>query len=154
MARFLLSALSVIALVFSAEITRTPALGSQLQTLIQPEQNPQTRQSDKRSESGQRTAAIQEKRVALIIGNGAYVGANPLRNPPNDARAMSAALREIGFDVIERIDLNSREMKRAVIDLGNKLQTNDVGLFYYAGHGVQSNGRNYLIPVDAESEKE
>jgi caspase domain-containing protein len=154
MARFLLSALSVIALVFSAEITRTPALGSQLQTLIQPEQNPQTRQSEKRSESGQRTAAIQEKRVALIIGNGAYVGANPLRNPPNDARAMSAALREIGFEVVERIDLNSREMKRAVIEFGNKLQTNDVGLFYYAGHGVQSNGKNYLIPVDAEIEKE
>jgi caspase domain-containing protein len=140
MARFLLSALGVIILVFSAEIERTPALATHHQIPIQ-------------SEPAQRPA-IQEKRVALIIGNGAYVGANPLRNPPNDARSMSAALRQIGFDVIERIDLNSREMKRAVIEFGNKLRSNDVGLFYYAGHGVQSNGKNYLIPVDAEIEKE
>jgi len=154
MARFLLSALSVIALVFSAEITRTPALGSQRQILIQPEQSPQSRRHEESPESGQRAGATQEKRFALVIGNGEYVGANPLRNPPNDARAMSAALREIGFDVIERTNLNSREMKKAIIDLGNKLKANDVGLFYYAGHGVQSNGKNYLIPVDAEIEKE
>jgi hypothetical protein len=140
MARFLLSALGVITLVFSAEIERTPALAAHHQISIQ-------------SEPAQKPA-IQEKRVALIIGNGSYVGANPLRNPPNDARSMSAALRQIGFDVIERIDLNTREMKRAVIDFGNKLRSNDVGLFYYAGHGVQSNGKNYLIPVDAEIEKE
>src|SRR5262249_19267883 len=88
------------------------------------------------------------------IGNGAYVGANPLRNPQNDARAMGAALRETGFEVVERIDLNSREMKKSIIDFGNKLQNNEVGLFYYAGHGAQSNGKNYLIPVDAEIEKE
>lgn len=153
MARFLLSALSVIALVFSAEITRTPALG-QHQTLIQPEQSPQSRRPEERPGAGQKAGSIQEKRFALVIGIGAYVGANPLRNPPNDVRAMSAALREIGFDVIERINLNSREMKRAVIEFGNKLATNDVGLFYYAGHGTQSNGKNYLIPVDAEIEKE
>jgi len=151
MARLLLSALSVIALVFSAEITRTPALGSHHQALIQPEQS---RRPEERPESGQRAGAIKEKRFALVIGNGEYVGANPLRNPPNDAHAMSVALREIGFDVIERTNLNSREMKKAIIDLGNKLKTNDVGLFYYAGHGVQSNGKNYLIPVDAEIEKE
>jgi hypothetical protein len=137
MARFLLSALSVIALVFSAEITITPALCSQYQILIQPEESPQTRQTEKRSESGQKAGAIWEKRVALVIGNGAYGGANPLLNPTNDARSISAALREIGFDVIERINLNSREMKRAVIDFGNKLATSDVGLFYYAGHGTQ-----------------
>lgn len=146
MARFLISALGVIALVFSAEITKTPALGNQERILRQPEQSLQNSQPGKQSD--------QEKRVALIIGNGAYVGAAPLRNPPNDARAMSAALRAIGFDVIERVDLKSREMKRAVIEFGNKLRTNDVGLFYYAGHGVQSNGKNYLIPVDAEIEKE
>jgi Caspase domain len=154
MARFLLSALSVITLVFSAEITRTPAFGSQHQALIQPEQSLQSRRPEERPESGQAAGAIQEKRFALVIGNGAYVGANPLRNPPNDARALSAALREIGFEVVERINLNSREMKKAIIDLGNKLQANDVGLFYYAGHGVQSNGKNYLVPVDAEIEKE
>jgi hypothetical protein len=140
MARFLLSALGVIALLFSAEIANAQTPAAQHQTPIQ-------------SEPAQKPA-IREKRVALIIGNGAYVGANPLRNPPNDARSMSARLREIGFDVIERIDLNSREMKRAVIEFGNKLQTSDVGLFYYAGHGVQTNGKNYLIPVDAEIEKE
>jgi Caspase domain len=154
MARFLLSALSVIALVFSAEITRTPALGSQHEILIQPGRSPQSRRPEESPESGQRPGATQEKRFALVIGNGEYAGANPLRNPPNDARAMSVALREIGFDVIERTNLNSREMKKAIIDLGNKLKANDVGLFYYAGHGVQSNGKNYLIPVDAEIEKE
>lgn len=153
MARFLISSLGVIALVFSAEITKTPALVSQRPILIQPERILQNSQPEKKSESGQKPA-IQEKRVALIIGNGAYVGATPLRNPPNDARSISAALREIGFDVIERVDLKSREMKRAVIEFGNKLRSNDVGLFYYAGHGVQSNGKNYLIPVDAEIEKE
>jgi hypothetical protein len=154
MARFLLSALSVIALVFSAIITITPALGRQHQSLIQPERSQQNRLLEERPKPGPSASSVQEKRFALVIGNGAYVGANLLRNPPNDARAMSASLREIGFDVVERINLNSREMKKAIIDLGNKLKTNDVGLFYYAGHGVQSNGKNYLIPVDAEIEKE
>jgi len=154
MARFLLSALVATTLVFSAEITKAPALGAQHQVFIQPEQSLQNHRLEKRSESGQRTRAIREKRFALVIGNGEYAGANPLRNPPNDARAMSTALREIGFDVVERVDLNSWEMKKSIIDFGDKLRSNDVGLFYYAGHGVQSNGKNYLIPVDAEIEKE
>jgi hypothetical protein len=153
MARFLSFALAAIFLVFSAEITKASSPGNQYQILIQPEQNLQNRQLEERSESDQ-SPATQEKRFALVIGNGAYAVANPLRNPANDARAMSAALRAIGFDVIEGIDLNSREMKKAIIALGNKLQASDVGLFYYAGHGVQSNGKNYLIPVDAEIEKE
>ena len=154
MARFLLSALVATTLVFSAEITKAPALGAQHQVFIQPEQSLQNHRLEKRSESGQRTGVIREERFALVIGNGEYVSATPLRNPPNDSRAMSAALREIGFEVIERVNLNSREMKKAIIDFGNRLQANDVGLFYYAGHGVQSNGKNYLIPVDAEIEKE
>src|SRR5262245_7447681 len=154
MARFLLSALVATTLVFSAEITKAPALGAQHQVFIQPEQSLQNHRLVKRSESGTRTGVIREERFALVIGNGEYVSATPLRNPPNDSRAMSAALREIGFEVIERVNLNSREMKKAIIDFGNKLQANDVGLFYYAGHGVQSNGKNYLIPVDAEIEKE
>jgi uncharacterized caspase-like protein len=153
MARFLLSALVAPALLFSAEITSAHNPGAQYQIFIQPERNLQNLGLEETGESGRSAAAILEKRVALVIGNGAYVTANPLRNPPNDARAMSAALREIGFEVVERIDLNSREMKKSIIDFGNKLLNNEVGLFYYAGHGVQSNGKNYLIPVDAEIEK-
>src|SRR5262249_15897172 len=131
MACFLLSALVVISLVLSAEFTKTPGLAANRRTPIQSEINLQNLRLEEGSESG-RGAAIREKRFGLVIGNGAYVAANTLRNPPNDARAMSAALREIGFEVAERADLNSREMKKAIIDFGDKLQNNEVGLFYYA----------------------
>jgi Caspase domain len=151
MTRFISSVLVAIAFLLSAEIAKTSA---QSQTLVQSAQSPQNRPPEEKSQSDRGIGAKRGKRFALVIGNGAYAGANPLQNPPNDARAMSAALREIGFDVAERIDLNSRDMKRAVIDFGNKLQNYEVGLFYYAGHGIQSNGKNYLIPVDAEIQKE
>jgi hypothetical protein len=94
------------------------------------------------------------KRIALVIGNGVYTSAPPLRNPPNDARDMAATLRALGFDVMSGINVSQREMKRLVREFGQKLKAGGSGLFYYAGHGVQSKGRNYLIPIDANIQSE
>ncbi len=87
-----------------------------------------------------------EPRVALVIGNSAYAG-RPLKNPAHDARALSATLRSLGFDVTEAHDLDQKAMRHAIADFGAKLKDGAVGLFYYAGHGMQINGRNYLIPT-------
>ena len=94
--------------------------------------------------------AVAEKRVALVVGNAAYKEA-PLRNPANDARAMGEALRRAGFDVILRQNLTKPQLERAIAEFGDKLAGggDTVGLFFYAGHGMQLRGRNYLIPVDA-----
>src|SRR3954468_14607602 len=98
-----------------------------------------------------RPPAGSEKRIALVIGNSSYKGA-PLRNPVNDARAMATALQSLGFEVIKRENAGQREMNQAITDFANRLQiSNGVGLFYYAGHGMQVKGRNYLLPVDAEA---
>jgi formylglycine-generating enzyme required for sulfatase activity len=94
-----------------------------------------------------------EKRTALVLGNGAYASA-PLRNPVNDAQAMAGALKDLGFDVTLRQNLNQKEMKKEIQALGQKLQKGGVGLFYFAGHGVQVNGHNYLLPVGASIEHE
>jgi hypothetical protein len=88
------------------------------------------------------------KRVALVIGNSTYKE-QPLRNPANDARAMAAKLRQIGFQVIERQNATKTQMEKAVADFGEALNAGAIGLFYYAGHGLQVNGRNFLVPVDA-----
>lgn len=77
-----------------------------------------------------------EQRVALVIGNGAYDDA-PLRIPPNDARAMAQALRECGFEVIEKINSDQRTMEEAIRKFGQQIQRGGVGLFYYAGHGMR-----------------
>ena len=90
-----------------------------------------------------------EQRVALVIGNGAYQD-GPLKNPPNDAQAMARALRECDFEVIEKINSDQRTMEDAIRDFGMQIQKGGVGLFFYAGHGMQVQGRNYLIPVGAE----
>jgi len=94
-----------------------------------------------------------EKRAALVIGNGAYDAA-PLRNPVNDARAMAAALREAGFDVTPLENADQRAMEEGVRTLAGKLAGGGVGLFYFAGHGVQVAGRNYLVPVGSRLESE
>ena len=95
-----------------------------------------------------------EPRTALVIGNGAY-GESPLRNPVNDARDMAAKLRELGFQVIERLDANRQTMRQALRDFEQQLrQQRGVGLFYYAGHGVQLKGQNYLIPVGVDIRQE
>lgn len=90
-----------------------------------------------------------ERRVALVIGNATYRDA-PLSNPPNDARDMAAALRRTGFEVIELIDGTQKEMNRAIAKFGERLSSDSVALFYYAGHGMQVRGKNYLIPIDAQ----
>ena len=93
--------------------------------------------------------ASAEKRVALVVGNGAYRDA-PLRNPANDARAIAASLREAGFEVILRENAGKQALERALADFGEKLGPDAVGLFYFAGHGIQVRGQNYLVPVDAQ----
>ncbi|HWS85548.1 MAG TPA: caspase family protein [Pyrinomonadaceae bacterium] len=99
------------------------------------------------------TSAPAEQRVALVIGNSAYTAA-PLKNPVNDARDIAQILRDLGFDVIHREDLNQTDMKKAIRAFGEKIKNGGVGLFYYAGHGVQVKGVNYLVPVDAKIESE
>lgn len=94
-----------------------------------------------------------EKRTALVIGNGAYAS-GPLRNPSNDARAMAAALKDLSFEVSLKENLDQKEMKKEIQAFGQKLQKGGVGLFYFAGHGVQVNGRNYLLPIGAAIEHE
>jgi uncharacterized caspase-like protein len=89
------------------------------------------------------------KRTALVIGNGAYTS-SPLKNPPNDATDMAKALSSVGFTVEHGVNLTQRQMKAMIREFGQKLKAGGQGLFYFAGHGIQLRGRNYLIPVDAE----
>ncbi|MFH1135462.1 MAG: SUMF1/EgtB/PvdO family nonheme iron enzyme [Pseudomonadota bacterium] len=93
-------------------------------------------------------AAVGDRRAALVMGNGAYDD-SPLKNPANDARDMAASLRGMGFEVIEVVDADKRKMVESVEAFGRKLRAADVGLFFFAGHGMQIKGRNYLIPVGA-----
>lgn len=92
-------------------------------------------------------------RVALVIGNGAYEKV-PLRNPPHDAEDMAATLKEIGFDVTVRSNLKRNEMRSVLRDFGNRLGKEAVGLFFFAGHGIQVQNVNYLLPIDADIEAE
>lgn len=92
-------------------------------------------------------------RVALVIGNAAYANVPSLANPVNDAREMSSALRELGFKVIEGYNLNSSTMRSKIAEFGAALPGAGVSLLYYAGHGMQVAGRNYLVPVDARVER-
>ncbi|MGQ0674542.1 MAG: caspase family protein [Rhodospirillales bacterium] len=89
------------------------------------------------------------KRVALVIGNGAYKEGGALKNPVNDARAMAETLRQVGFHVIARENATKQQMERAVGEFGELLGAGSIALFYFAGHGMQVNGRNFLVPVDA-----
>ena len=99
------------------------------------------------------SSASNEQRVALIIGNSAYKD-SPLKNPVNDAQDMANVLTELGFKVTLRQDANQRTMKQAIRDFGNELKKGGVGLFFFAGHGVQSRGRNFLLPVGADIQNE
>jgi Flp pilus assembly protein TadD len=89
-------------------------------------------------------------RLALVIGNGAYVNATALANPPNDAKVVAKTLREIGFEVIEGTNLDRAGMERLVRDFLHKAPSARLTLLYYAGHGMQVDGKNYLVPVDAK----
>lgn len=90
-----------------------------------------------------------EKRVALVIGNSAYRYAPPLANPLNDAGDMAEKLRGLGFEVVSGSDLDLNGVRNTVRDFVSRLDGADIALFYYAGHGLQVNGENYLAPVDA-----
>ena len=92
-------------------------------------------------------------RVALVIGNSKYAAA-PLPNPVNDAADMAKALEAAGFTVIRRENASLREMHLALREFGDKLGKTSTGLFYFAGHGVQVRGRNYLLPIDADVARE
>ncbi len=98
-------------------------------------------------------AAHADKRVALVIGNSAYKNVNRLKNPANDAATIVAVFKAAGFDSVDlRQDLNVVEMRRALREFGNKTRDADVAVIYYAGHGIELDGTNYLIPIDAALE--
>ncbi len=107
--------------------------------------------------NAERGISLQAKRknyrAALIIGNSNYKD-SPLKNSANDARDMTSILKGVGFDVTIKINASQREMENAVRQFGKKIRQGGAGLFYYAGHGIQVNGRNYLIPIDATIESE
>ena len=98
--------------------------------------------------------ACAEKRVALVIGNAAYQHTQPLANPGNDAEDTASALRRVGFSVQFERDLDKRGMERALAAFARAARDADVALFYYAGHGLQHRGINYLMPIDARLEDE
>lgn len=96
---------------------------------------------------------VEESRAALVIGNGNYQN-GALRNPVNDARAVAAKLEKLGFQVILRENMNREGMHQSIGEFRKLLKEGGVGLFYYAGHGMQIKGRNFLIPVDADIQHE
>jgi uncharacterized caspase-like protein len=100
------------------------------------------------------TAAHAEKRVAFVVGNGAYKNVTPLPNPTIDAKAMAGMLRNVGFDVVEGTNLTRDKMTEKLLDFGKKAQGADVAVFYYAGHGIAISGTNYLLPIDADIKSE
>lgn len=97
--------------------------------------------------------ALAADRVALVIGNAAYQTQTPLANPANDAADVSAMLRKLGFEVIDAIDLDRRGFDRKLREFRDKLEGSSVALLFYAGHGMQVGGRNFIVPVDAQIEK-
>ena len=101
------------------------------------------------SDNLEATSAAAQKRLALVIGNSMYMYGGILSNPENDANDIGRKLQQLGFDVMLFNNLDQKNFKKAIDDFGMNLKSYDVGLFYYAGHGIQVKGNNYLIPVDA-----
>lgn len=99
-------------------------------------------------------AAKAERRVALVIGNAAYTNATVLRNPRNDATDMAASLKKLGFEVLLGLDLDQQKLAGAVESFARMLDGAEVGLLFYAGHGVQINERNYLVSTNAALKSE
>ena len=97
--------------------------------------------------------ALAEKRVALVIGNSAYQKVAKLSNPANDATAVAAMFKAAGFDAVEsKLDVAANDLRRTLREFGGKSRDADVAVVYYAGHGIELDGTNYLIPVDATLE--
>jgi len=99
-------------------------------------------------------AALADKRVAFVVGNGAYKNVAALPNPAVDAKSMAKVLRNVGFEVVEGTNLTRDKMTERLLEFGQKAQGADVALFFYAGHGIAINGTNYLLPVDADLKSE
>jgi uncharacterized caspase-like protein len=100
------------------------------------------------------TAAKADKRVAFVVGNGAYKNVAQLPNPPIDAKAMAGVLRNVGFDVVEGTNLTRDTMTQKLLEFGKRAQGADVAVFFYAGHGIAISGTNYLLPIDADIKSE
>jgi len=101
----------------------------------------------------QKVTVVSGRRVALVIGNGNYRFATKLGNPANDASDIAGALRKLGFEVVEGRDLDKRGIEDKLREFSRKLAGAKLALFFYAGHGMQVAGRNYLVPVDAKLEQ-
>jgi len=99
-------------------------------------------------------AAKADRRVAFVVGNGAYKNVAQLPNPPIDAKAMAAVLRNVGFEVVEGTNLTRDAMTERLLEFGKKAQGADVAVFFYAGHGIAVSGTNYLLPIDADIKSE
>jgi uncharacterized caspase-like protein len=99
--------------------------------------------------------AFAEKRVALVLGNSNYQNVAPLANPVNDSARIAATLKDAGFDVVDsRRDMAAGETRRALRDFADRARDADIAVVYYAGHGIEVDGANYLIPVDARLERD
>ncbi len=99
-------------------------------------------------------AAMADRRVAFVVGNGAYKNVAQLPNPAIDAKAMAAVLRNVGFEVVEGTNLTRDSMTERLLEFGKKAQGADVAVFFYAGHGIAIGGTNYLLPIDADIKSE
>ena len=114
-------------------------------------QPPQSQQNIERAVRPVAQVIAPDQRQALVIGNSEYTHAGVLRNPVNDAQAISDTLRQLDFEVMTLTNASQREMEQSIRDFGKNLQgRNGVGLFFYAGHGMQIDGENYLLPIDID----
>src|SRR6202158_3438359 len=95
-----------------------------------------------------------DRRVAFVVGNGAYKNVSPLPNPPIDGKAIAGMLRNVGFEVVEGTNLTRDKMTEKSLSCAEKARGADLALFFYAGHGIAINGTNYLLPVDADIKSE
>ena len=98
--------------------------------------------------------AAASKRVALVVGNNDYTTLSTLNNAEKDARDMAQTLRGLGWEVVDLYNSSQRDMGRAIAKFEGLLMTAEAGLFFYAGHGIQANGDNWLVPIDADVEAE
>ena len=96
------------------------------------------------------TAKDGPKRVALVIGNSSYEFTSTLTNPRNDAEDLSKLLAKLGFEVVSGVDLDKSAMERLIRSFAEKMSGAKLGVFFYAGHGLQVGGQNYLVPTDAK----